>query len=73
MSQIGLTSLVNNVSYAKQLGVSPFYYRYRSCNNNFPNRRKTSVTGFTPAEQYQKLSQTSKFPLCCQFRSINIL
>ena len=55
MSQIGLTSLVNNVSYAKQLGVSPFYYRYRSCNNNFPNRRKTSVTGFTPAEQYQKL------------------
>jgi hypothetical protein len=55
MSQIGITSLVNNVSYAKQLGVPPFYYRYRSCNSNFPNRTQTSVGGFTPADQYQKL------------------
>lgn len=55
MSQIGLTSLVNNVSYAKQLGIPPFYYRYRSCYSNFPNRTKTNVGGFTPAEQYQKL------------------
>jgi len=55
MSQIGLTSLVNNVPYAKQLGVPPFYYRYRSCNSNFPNRTQTSVGGFTPADQYQKL------------------
>jgi hypothetical protein len=55
MSQIGLTSLVNNVSYAKQLGLPPFYYRYRSCDPNFPNRTLTSVGGFTPAEQYQKL------------------
>jgi hypothetical protein len=55
MSEIGLTSLVNNVSYAKQLGVPPFYYRYRSCNENFPNRTQTSVGGFTPADQYQKL------------------
>jgi len=55
MSQIGPTSLVNNVSYAKQLGVPPFYYRYRSCDSNFPNRTQTSVAGFTPADQYQKL------------------
>ena len=55
MSQIGPTSLVNNVSYAKQLGIPSFYYRYRSCNSNFPNRTRTSVNGFTPADQYQKL------------------
>lgn len=55
MSQIEQTSLVTNVEYAKQLGVPPFYYRYRSCNQNFPNRTQTSVTGFTPADQYQKL------------------
>jgi hypothetical protein len=55
MSQIGPTSLVNNVSYAKQLGLPPFYYRYRSCNSNFPNRTQTSVGGFSPADQYQKL------------------
>lgn len=55
MSQIGITSLVNNVPYAKQLGLPPFYYRYRSCNSNFPNRTQTSVGGFTPADQYQKL------------------
>jgi hypothetical protein len=55
MSQIGLTSLVNNVPYAKQLGLPPFYYRYRSCNPTFPNRTQTSVNGFTPADQYQKL------------------
>ena len=55
MSQIGITSLVNNVPYYKQLGLPPFYYRYRSCNPNFPNRTQTSVSGFTPADQYQKL------------------
>jgi len=56
MSQeTSLTSLVYNVPYSKQLGVPPFYYRYRSCNPNFPNRTQTSVSGFTPAEQYQKL------------------
>ena len=53
--QTSLTSLVYNAPYAKQLGVPPFYYRYRSCNPNFPNRTKTSVGGFTPADQYQKL------------------
>lgn len=53
--QFGLTSLVENPTYAKQLGVPPFYYRYRSCNPNFPNRTQTNVGGFTPAEQYQKL------------------
>ena len=53
--QTSITSLVYNAPYAKQLGVPPFYYRYRSCNPNFPNRTQTSVTGFTPAEQYQKL------------------
>ena len=52
---IGLTSLVYNQQYAKQLGLPPFYYRYRSCNPNFPNRTQTSVAGFTPADQYQKL------------------
>lgn len=53
--QTSLTSLVYNAPYAKQLGVPPFYYRYRSCNPNFPNRTQTSVGGFTPADQYQKL------------------
>lgn len=52
---IGLTSLVNNQPYAKQLGLQPFYYRYRSCTPTFPNRTQSSVSGFTPAEQYQKL------------------
>jgi hypothetical protein len=53
--QTSITSLVYNAPYAKQLGVPPFYYRYRSCNPNFPNRTQTSVSGFTPADQYQKL------------------
>lgn len=55
MSQIAPTSIVYNVPYAKQLGLPPFYFRYRSCNANFPNRTQTSVGGFTPADQYQKL------------------
>ena len=50
-----LTSIVYNVPYAKQLGVPPFYHRWRSCNPNFPNRTQTSTGGFTPADQYQKL------------------
>ena len=54
MSQFSLTSLVINPSYAKQLGIPPSYYRYRSCNANFPNRTQTSVGGFSPADQYQK-------------------
>ncbi len=54
MSNNTLTSVVVNVPYAKQLGLQPFYYRYRSCNPNFPNRTQTSVSGFTPADQYQK-------------------
>jgi len=53
--QTSLTSIVYNVPYSKQLGVPPFYYRYRSCNPNFHNRTQTSVGGFTPADQYQKL------------------
>jgi hypothetical protein len=53
--QTSITSLVYNAPYAKQLGVPPFYYRYRSCNPNFPNRTQTNVGGFTPADQYQKL------------------
>ena len=54
--QTSLTSIVyNSTKYAKQLGVPQFYYRYRSCNPNLPNFNQTSVTGFTPAEQYQKL------------------
>jgi hypothetical protein len=53
--QFGLTSLVTNPPYAKQLGVPLYYYRYRSCNPNFPDRTQTSVGGFTPADQYQKL------------------
>ena len=53
--QTSLTSIVYNVPYAKQLGLQPFYYRWRSCEPNFPNRTQTSVGGFTSAEQYQKL------------------
>jgi hypothetical protein len=53
--QNSITSLVYNAPYSKQLGIPALYYRYRSCNQNFPNRTQTSVTGFTPAEQYQKL------------------
>jgi hypothetical protein len=53
--QTSLTSLVYNVPYSKQLGIPSYYYRYRSCNPNFPNRTQTSVSGFTPADQYQKL------------------
>jgi len=56
--QTSLTSLVYNAPYAKQLGVPPYYYRYRSCNPNFPNRTQTNVGGFTPADQYQKLKIT---------------
>ena len=53
--QTSLTSIVYNAPFAKQLGLPPHYYRYRSCNPNFPNRTQTNVGGFTPAEQYQKL------------------
>lgn len=53
--QTSITSIVLNPSFAKQLGVPPSYYRYRSCNPNFPNRTQTNVGGFTPADQYQKL------------------
>jgi hypothetical protein len=53
--QTSITSLVYNDLFAKQLGIPQTYYRYRSCNPNFPNRTQTSVSGFTPAEQYQKL------------------
>jgi hypothetical protein len=49
MSQFGLTSLVYNSSYAKQIGIPEFYYRYRSCDTN--------LTGSTPADQYQRLKQ----------------
>jgi hypothetical protein len=49
MSQISITSQVNNVPYAKQLGLPPFYYRKRSCD--------TKLTGSTPADQYQRLKQ----------------
>lgn len=52
--QFGLTSLVYNSPYAKQLGIPNSYYRWRSCDPNFPNRSQTSVGGFTPADQYQK-------------------
>lgn len=54
MNVIGLTSLVTNPGYSKQLGLKPVYYRYRSCNPNFPNRTQTNVGGFSPANQYQK-------------------
>jgi len=60
MSELDVTSLVYNVPYAKQLGIVPFYYRYRSCNPNFPNRTQTNVVGFTPADQYQKLKIIQK-------------
>ena len=53
--QTSITSLIYNDSFAKQLGIPQTYYRYRRCNPNFPNRTQTSVGGFTPAEQYQKL------------------
>jgi hypothetical protein len=49
MSQISITSQVNNVPYAKQLGLPPFYYRKRSCDTN--------LTGSSPATQYQRLKQ----------------
>jgi hypothetical protein len=54
-NQFSITSLVYNAPYAKQLGIPEAYYRYRSCNQYFPNRTQTSVTGFSPADQYQKL------------------
>lgn len=53
--QSSMTSIVYGGPYSKQLGLPPYYYRYRSCNANFPNRTKTSVSGFSPADQYQKL------------------
>ena len=46
MSQFSLTSLVINSLCAKKLGLPLGYYRYRSCNSNFPNRTQTSVSGF---------------------------
>jgi hypothetical protein len=55
MNQLGLTSLVYNAPYAKQLGIPTSYYRWRSCQASFPNRTQTSVTGSSPADQYQKL------------------
>lgn len=54
MSQFSLTSFVINSQYAKQLGLPPGYYRYRSCEQSFPNRTQTSVAGSSPADQYQK-------------------
>ena len=54
MSQFSLTSLVINSSCAKKFGLPLSYYRYRSCNSNFPNRTQTSVGGFSPSDQYQK-------------------
>ena len=54
MSQFSLTSLVINSSCAKKFGLPLGYYRYRSCNPNFPNRTQTSVGGFSPSDQYQK-------------------
>lgn len=54
MSQFSLTSFVINSQYAKQLGLPTGYYRYRSCEQNFPNRTQTSVAGSSPADQYQK-------------------
>jgi len=49
MSQISITSKVDNVPYAKQLGLPQFYYRKRSCDTN--------LTGSSPADQYQRLKQ----------------
>ncbi len=50
-----MTSIVYNTSDSKQMGLPAFYYRYRSCNPNFPNRTQTNVGGFSTEEQYQKL------------------
>jgi hypothetical protein len=52
-------SLVQGSPFAKQLGFPTYYYRYRSCNPNFPNRTKTSVSGSNKEEQYcnQKIIQ----------------
>jgi len=47
MSSCEKTSIVYNTENWKFRGMQPFYYRLRKCN--------TSLTGFTPAEQYQKL------------------
>ena len=47
MSSCEKTSIVYNTDNWKLRGVQPFYYRLRKCN--------TSLTGFTPADQYQKL------------------
>lgn len=55
MDNSDITSIVFNTPYFKQFGLPPFYYRYRSCQTNFPNRTLTTVSGFTPAEQFQKL------------------
>jgi hypothetical protein len=45
MSSIGETSIVYN-NPNKIVGLPPYYYRLRRCN--------TILTGFTPADQYQK-------------------
>jgi hypothetical protein len=45
MSSIGQTSIVYN-NPNKIIGLPPYYYRLRSCNTN--------LTGFSPADQYQK-------------------
>ena len=47
MSSCEKTSIVYNTENWKLRGMQPFYYRLRKCN--------TSLTGFTPADQYQKL------------------
>ena len=47
MSSCEKTSIVYNTDNWKTMGLQPFYYRLRKCN--------TSLTGFTPADQYQKL------------------
>ena len=47
MSSCEKTSIVYNSDNWKTMGLQPFYYRLRKCN--------TSLTGFTPADQYQKL------------------
>lgn len=52
MSQVSITSIVENAPYSKQLGLPPFYYRWRKCNSN--------LTGNTPAEQYQRLKLIQK-------------
>jgi hypothetical protein len=45
MTTIGETSIVYN-NPSKIMGLPPYYYRLRKCNTN--------LTGFTPADQYQK-------------------